>query len=450
MTLRIHNTLTRRLETFVPIEQGHVRMYVCGITVYDLCHLGHARFIVAFDMVYRWLLASGLRVTYVRNITDIEDKIIKRAIQRGITIRALTDEMIAAMHRDFAALGVASPTLEPRATEYVTQMLDIVGKLQDKGLAYQAEGGDVNFAVRRFSGYGKLSGKSLDELRAGERVAVLADKNDPLDFVLWKSAKPEEPEDAKWPSRYGPGRPGWHIECSAMSHATLGSPFDIHGGGMDLTFPHHENEIAQSEGAALGEGGEFVRTWMHNGFLNVDDTKMSKSLGNFFTIADLLNDWPGEVLRFNMLKTHYRQPMDWTLKAVEESEKTLDRWHDLAGQGRSARLSEPVLEALADDLNTPRMLAELHALDGGGAHEELGANLRALGFFLEGAEAWKARKQASLGVDPARVEALLAARKEARAARNWAESDRIRDELAAMSVVVKDNKDGTTTWEVAR
>ncbi|HLL11590.1 MAG TPA: cysteine--tRNA ligase, partial [Rubrivivax sp.] len=246
MTLRIHNTLTRRLETFVPIESGHVRMYVCGITVYDLCHLGHARFILAFDMVYRWLLASGLRVTYVRNITDIEDKIIKRAVQRGITIRALTDQMISAMHRDFAALGVAPPTLEPRATDYVPQMLDIVAKLQDKGLAYQAEGGDVNFAVRRFDGYGKLSGKSLDELRAGERVAVLGDKHDPLDFVLWKSAKPEEPEDAKWPSRYGPGRPGWHIECSAMSHATLGTPFDIHGGGMDLTFPHHENEIAQS------------------------------------------------------------------------------------------------------------------------------------------------------------------------------------------------------------
>jgi cysteinyl-tRNA synthetase len=294
-------------------------------------------------------------------------------------------------------------------------------------------------------------------------VDVAPYKRDPMDFVLWK---PSGPQDPAWPSPAGigtPGRPGWHIECSAMAWKHLiqafearlacADPtereiFDIHGGGIDLVFPHHENEIAQS--CCAFDTPRMANVWMHNGFLQVEGEKMSKSLGNFFTIADLLKDWPGEVLRFNMLRTHYRQPIDWTLKGVEESERALDRWYELAGLGQSARLSDPVLEALADDLNTPKMLAELHALDGGGAHEELGANLRALGFLMEGAEAWKARKQASLGVDPGRVEALLAARKEARAAKNWAESDRIRDELAAMNVVVKDNKDGTTTWEVAR
>ena len=285
MSLRIYNTLSRELEEFSPLEPGHVRMYVCGITVYDLCHVGHARSAVAFDLVQRWLKASGLRVTYVRNITDIEDKIIRRAVERGIPIRTLTDEMIAAMHRDLAAIGALAPTAEPRATDYVPQMLSMIARLEEKGLAYRAAGGDVNYAVRRFPGYGKLSGKSLDELRAGERVAVLGDKEDPLDFVLWKSAKPEEPADAQWPSPYGPGRPGWHIECSAMSAALLGEPFDIHGGGLDLTFPHHENEIAQSEGAS---GGPFVAMWVHNGFLNIDNEKMSKSLGNFFTIADVL------------------------------------------------------------------------------------------------------------------------------------------------------------------
>ena len=244
MTLRIHNTLTRRLETFEPLEAGRVRMYVCGITVYDLCHLGHARMILAFDLVYRWLLASGYSVDYVRNITDIEDKIIRRALERGISIRQLTDEMIAAMQRDFAALGALVPSHEPRATDYVPQMLGIIGQLQERGLAYRSAGGDMNYAVRRFPGYGKLSGKSLDELRSGERVAVVGDKEDPLDFVLWKAAKPGEPADATWPSSYGPGRPGWHIECSAMSCALLGEPFDIHGGGQDLQFPHHENEIA--------------------------------------------------------------------------------------------------------------------------------------------------------------------------------------------------------------
>ena len=298
MSLRIHNSLTRRVEPFEPIEPGHARMYVCGMTIYDLCHMGHARMMMAFDVVYRWLRASGYRVTYVRNITDIEDKIIKRAVERGITIRALTDEMIAAMRRDIGALGIETPTHEPRATDFVPQMVGLIGRLEERGLAYRAAGGDVNFAVRRFEGYGKLSGKSLDELRAGERVAVADDKHDPLDFVLWKAAKPTEPPDAQYESPFGTGRPGWHIECSAMSAELLGEPFDIHGGGMDLMFPHHENEIAQSEGANGGK--PLANMWVHNGFLNVDNEKMSKSLGNFFTIRDVLQRYDGETLRFFM------------------------------------------------------------------------------------------------------------------------------------------------------
>ncbi len=300
MTLRIHNTLSRRIEVFEPIVPGQVRMYVCGMTIYDLCHMGHARMMMAFDVVYRWLLELGYQVTYVRNITDIEDKIIKRALERGISIRQLTDEMIEAMRKDIGSLGILPPTHEPRATDYVPQMLDLIGRLERKGLAYRADNGDVNFAVRKFPGYGKLSGKSLDELRAGERVAVLDDKHDPLDFVLWKAAKPDEPDDAKWGGPYGAGRPGWHIECSAMSCAVLGEHFDIHGGGMDLQFPHHENEIAQSEGAS---GKPFVNVWLHNGFLNIDNEKMSKSLGNFFTIRDVLARYDGETLRFFMLRT---------------------------------------------------------------------------------------------------------------------------------------------------
>lgn len=282
MSLRVYNSLSRNLEDFQPLVPGQVRMYVCGITVYDLCHMGHLRMNMAFDVIYRWLRASGLGVTYVRNITDIDDKIIKRAVERGITIRQLTEEMTAAMHEDFAAVGLLRPDHEPRATAYVPQMLSLIARLEDRGLAYRAEGGDVNYAVRKFEGYGKLSGKSLDDLRAGERVAVDDGKLDPLDFVLWKAAKAEEPDDAKWAAPFGEGRPGWHIECSAMSCALLGESFDIHGGGADLQFPHHENEIAQSQGA----GYPFASYWLHNGFLNVDGEKMSKSLGNFFTIRD--------------------------------------------------------------------------------------------------------------------------------------------------------------------
>ncbi|HEX7385213.1 MAG TPA: cysteine--tRNA ligase, partial [Burkholderiaceae bacterium] len=309
MTLRIYNTLSRELEAFVPLEADHVRMYVCGMTIYDLCHVGHARMMMAFDVIYRWLRTLGWRVTYVRNITDIDDKIIRRALERAMPIRALTDEMIEAMHRDIGALGIERPTHEPRATDYVPQMLDMIGTLENKGLAYRATNGDVNFAVRKFPGYGKLSGKSLDELRAGERVAVLEGKQDPLDFVMWKAAKPDEPADARYDSPYGAGRPGWHIECSAMACALLGETFDLHGGGMDLQFPHHENEIAQSEGAS---GKPFVRVWAHNGFLNVDNEKMSKSLGNFFTLRDVLQRYDGETLRFFMLRTHYRSPFNFS------------------------------------------------------------------------------------------------------------------------------------------
>ena len=455
MTLRIHNTLTRRLENFVPLEPGHVRMYVCGITVYDLCHLGHARFVLAFDMVYRWLLASGWRVTYVRNITDIEDKIIKRAVERGIPIRQLTDEMIAAMHRDFAALGAALPTLEPRATDYVPQMLGIVDQLQARGLAYQAEGGDVNFAVRRFAGYGKLSGKSLDELRAGERVAVLGDKQDPLDFVLWKSAKPGEPSDATWPSRWGPGRPGWHIECSAMSQATLGLPFDIHGGGMDLTFPHHENEIAQSEGAASGEGGEYVRTWMHNGFLNIDDTKMSKSLGNFFTIQDVLKKFDGESIRFFMLRTHYRSPFNFSDQVLDETRTALKRLYtalDTAGDVAPLAAidwAEPraaaFKAAMDDDFNSPGAVAVLFdlAAEINRGHKDDAALLKALAATL-GLLQQPPRQFLQGGLDEATILTRIGERSAAKQMRDFAAADRIRHELAALGVELKDSPQGTT------
>ncbi|CAD5366148.1 cysteinyl-tRNA synthetase [Rubrivivax sp. A210] len=460
MTLRIHNTLTRRLEAFTPITPGQVRMYVCGITVYDLCHLGHARFILAFDVVYRWLRASGYAVNYVRNITDIEDKIIRRALERGISIRQLTDEMIAAMHRDFAALGAAVPTHEPRATDYVPQMLDIIGRLQQRGLAYQVAtasngGGDVNFSVRRFPGYGKLSGKSLDELRAGERVAVQDGKEDPLDFVLWKSAKPDEPADAQWPSPYGPGRPGWHIECSAMSCALLGEPFDIHGGGQDLQFPHHENEIAQSEGAS--GGAEFVRTWMHNGFLNIDDTKMSKSLGNFFTIADVLKKFDGETLRFFMLRTHYRSPFNFSDSLLEESRSALKRLYTAL----EAAGDPPALEhidwdepraaafkaAMDEDFNTPgatAVLFELASEINRGRHEDA-ALLRALAATV-GLLASRAADylRGGSGLDAAAIEARIQDRIAAKKARDFALADRIRDELAAQGIELKDSAQGTS------
>ena len=458
MTLRIHNTLTRRLETFEPLEAGRVRMYVCGITVYDLCHLGHARMILAFDLVYRWLLASGYSVDYVRNITDIEDKIIRRALERGISIRQLTDEMIAAMQRDFAALGALVPSHEPRATDYVPQMLGIIGQLQERGLAYRSAGGDMNYAVRRFPGYGKLSGKSLDELRSGERVAVVGDKEDPLDFVLWKAAKPGEPADATWPSSYGPGRPGWHIECSAMSCALLGEPFDIHGGGQDLQFPHHENEIAQSEGAS---GGEFVRTWMHNGFLNIDDTKMSKSLGNFFTIQEVLQRYSGQTMRFFMLRTHYRSPFNFSEAALDDTFSSLRRLYTALGQAVAVAplaaidWTEPraaaFKAAMDDDFNSPGAVAVLFELASEinrGRHQDA-ALLRALGGVLgllqdEPKDFLRAGAQ----LNEETIQALIAQRAAAKAGRDFAEADRIRAHLAAQGVELKDSPTGTD-WTTA-
>ena len=452
--MRIHNSLSRELETFESIEPGHVRMYVCGMTIYDLCHIGHARMMMAFDVVYRWLRASGWRVTYVRNITDIDDKIIRRAVERGITIRQLTDEMIDAMHRDIGALGIERPTHEPRATEYVPQMLSMITTLQDKGLAYRSSNGDMNYSVRRFPGYGKLSGKSLDQLRAGERVAVADGKEDPLDFVLWKSAKPQEPEDAKYDSPFGAGRPGWHIECSAMGCALLGETFDIHGGGLDLQFPHHENEIAQSEGAL---GHPWVRTWMHNGFLNVDNEKMSKSLGNFFTIRDVLKSYDGETVRFFMLRVHYRSPFNFSDAGLDDARSSLTRLYtsldgvevDDAGaldwaQPAAARFKA----AMDDDFNTPIAVSVLFDLAGevnrqkdaatAGLLKQLGAVLGVL------QQSPRAFLQGGSGLDESRIQQQIDERQAAKLARNFAEADRIRLALAAQGITLKDTPQGTT------
>ena len=454
MSLRIYNSLTRKVEPFSPIDPGHVRMYVCGMTIYDLCHVGHARMMMAFDVVQRWLKASGFKVTYVRNITDIEDKIIRRAVERGISIRELTDEMIAAMRRDIGALGVETPTHEPRATDYVGQMLDLIGTLENKGLAYRANNGDVNYAVRKFPGYGKLSGKSLDDLRAGERVAVDDGKLDPLDFVLWKAAKDSEPEDAKYAGPYGPGRPGWHIECSAMACALLGEHFDIHGGGQDLQFPHHENEIAQSEGASGGK--PFVNVWMHNGFLNVDNEKMSKSLGNFFTIADVLKSYDGETLRFFMLRTHYRSPFNFSDANLDDARSALRRLYTaldgLDVEAGEINWTQPQAAAfrvaMDDDFNAPGAVAQLfelaaslnrsRSLDEARLLKSLGA---VLGILQQPPRQYL---QAGSGLDEAAIQAQIEARATAKAARNFAEADRIRQELLAAGIVLQDSPQGTT------
>jgi cysteinyl-tRNA synthetase len=457
MSLRIYNTLSRALEDFSPIEPGRVRMYVCGITVYDLCHIGHARANIAFDVVQRWLKASGFHVTFVRNITDIEDKIIRRAVENGETVRALTDRMIAEMYTDFDALGIERPTHDPRATDYVPQMLDIVKKLEDKGLAYTAEGGDVNYAVRRFPGYGKLSGKSLDELHAGERVAVLDGKDDPLDFVLWKSAKPTEPDDAKWDSSYGKGRPGWHIECSAMACALLGETFDIHGGGADLQFPHHENEIAQSEGAF---GKPLANYWMHNGFLNIDNEKMSKSLGNFFTIRDVLQKFDAETVRFFVVRSHYRSPLNYSDVHLEDARGALKRLYtalDLVAPAQvSIDWSQPYAArfkaAMDNDFATSEAMAvlfDLAAEVNRGKSPELAGLLKALGGclgILQGDP--KAFLRAGTQLDEATIADLIAQRAAAKKAKDFAEADRIRSDLLAQGIVLKDSPSGTT-WEAA-
>ena len=457
MTVRIYSTLTRALENLKPLTPGQVRMYVCGMTVYDLCHLGHARSMVAFDVVQRWLRHSGLKVTYVRNVTDIDDKIIRRATENGESIRALTDRMMAALHQDADTLGIERPTLEPRATDYVPQMLSLIGQLENKGLAYRVPSGDVNFAVRKFNGYGKLSGKSLDELHAGERVAVLDGKEDPLDFVLWKSAKPEEPQEVKWDSPFGAGRPGWHIECSAMACELLGQSFDIHGGGADLQFPHHENEIAQSEGAY---GQPMASIWMHNGFINVDNVKMSKSLDNFFTIREVLKLYAPEVVRFFVVRSHYRSALNFSdvhlddaraslkrlytaLHAVTPADATIE-WQD----SYAARFKA----AMDEDFGTPEAVAvlfELAAEVNRTQSAKLSGLLKSLGGVLGLLQSHPQDfLQAGSEVDEAQIQSLIEARAAAKASKNFAEADRIRQTLSDMGVVLKDSAQGTQ-WERA-
>lgn len=438
MSLTLYNTLTRRKEAFAPIDPAHVRMYVCGPTVYDHAHIGNARPVIVFDLLYRMLRHEygAEHVTYVRNITDVDDKINARAAEEGISIRKLTERTTAQFHADIAALGVLPPSHEPRATEHIAGMIDIISTLIERGHAYAAEG-HVLFHVPSMKGYGKLSGRSLDEMVAGARVEVAPYKKDAMDFVLWKPSPADLPG---WESPWGRGRPGWHIECSAMSAAHLGERFDIHGGGIDLIFPHHENEIAQSRCAF---GTDVMATvWMHNGFLQVEGQKMSKSLGNFITIHELLADWPGEVLRLNMLRTHYRQPIDWTLKGLEESAKMLGGWF-AGGPDVAAEFAPDVLAALRDDLNTPQAIAEMHQL------ADARSSLAAMGFKGDLTDP-RASK-----VDRAQVETMIGQRIAARDARNWAESDRIRDALVAMGIQLKDSKDPrtgelVTTWEVKR
>lgn len=450
--LKIFNSLKREKQVFQPIEANKVRMYVCGMTVYDYCHLGHARVMVVFDMVYRWLKASGYDVTYVRNITDIDDKIIRRATENGESIQALTNRFIAAMHEDADALGVLRPDHEPRATEYVPEMLDLIAKLEANGLAYQAVDGDVNYAVRKFDGYGKLSGKSLDDLRAGERVEIDTGKQDPLDFVLWKQAKPGEPS---WQSPWGDGRPGWHIECSAMSSQLLGQHFDIHGGGQDLQFPHHENEIAQSEGANCCT---FVNYWMHNGFVRVDNEKMSKSLGNFFTIRQVLEAYDPEVVRFFILRAQYRSPLNYSDAHLDDAKRSLDSLYFAL---RDVPPDEVVIDwknpyaarfaaALNEDFDSSGAIAVLFELAADANRQKQGA-LSGLLKALAGVIGLLAREPADYlqaggaagGFDEAAIEALIAARAAAKQARNFAEADRIRDELKAAGIVLDDSPQGT-------
>ncbi len=455
MTLRIYNTLSRALENFSPLEAGHVRMYVCGMTVYDLCHLGHARSMIAFDVVQRWLKANGLRVTYVRNITDIDDKIIKRSLENGETVRQLTDRMIDALHQDADALGIERPCHEPRATDYVPQMLAMIGGLQNKGLAYQASNGDMNFSVRKFAGYGKLSGKSLDELQAGERVAVDDGKHDPLDFVLWKSAKASEPDDVKWDSPFGAGRPGWHIECSAMSCEMLGESFDIHGGGADLQFPHHENEIAQSEGAS---GKKMASVWMHNGFINVDNEKMSKSLGNFFTIRDVLKEFDAETVRFFVVRSHYRSPLNYSDVHLNDARGALKRLYTALSLVAPAPVTldwrNPYAarfqSAMNEDFGTPEAVAVLFDLASEvnrSQSAELAGWLKTLGGVLGLLQADpQSFLQAGASLSEDDIQAQIAQRAAAKAAKNFAEADRIRKALAEQGIVLKDSPTGTT-WE---
>ena len=469
MPITLYNTLTRQTEEFVPLNPENVRMYVCGMTVYDYCHLGHARVLVVFDMIARWLRQHGYPLTYVRNITDIDDKIIARANENGETIGELTARFIAAMNEDSDALGVLRPDIEPKATEHIGQMIAMIEDLVANGKAYPAPNGDVYYAVREFAEYGQLSGKSLDDLRAGERVDVDANKRDPLDFVLWKAAKPGEPS---WESPWGNGRPGWHIECSAMGGELFGQTFDIHGGGADLQFPHHENEIAQSCGAHGGLCGHnaphaagkrinsHVKYWLHNGFIRVDNEKMSKSLGNFFTIRDVLKKYAPEVVRFFILRAHYRSPLNYSDAHLDDAKNSLARLYNTLGNVQAAEFAvredandytRRFFAAMDDDFNTAEAMSVLFEL----ANEanktgsaELAGCLKALGgtlgllqddpqhFLQSGGE------EGGLSADE--IEALIAQRKTARETKNWAESDRIRDLLAEHKILLKDGADGTT------
>ncbi|MSQ66099.1 MAG: cysteine--tRNA ligase, partial [Limnohabitans sp.] len=451
----------RGLQEFQPLTPGQVRMYVCGMTVYDFCHIGHARSMVAFDVVQSWFKQSGLQVHYVRNITDIDDKIIRHATENGESIRSLTDRMIDALHQDADALGIERPQAEPRATDHVSGMLGLISRLENKGLAYRSANGDVNYAVRKFDGYGKLSGKSLDELHAGERVAVLDGKEDPLDFVLWKSAKPDEPAEVKWDSAFGSGRPGWHIECSAMACSLLGESFDIHGGGADLQFPHHENEIAQSEGAY---GVPMARFWMHNGFINVDNVKMSKSLGNFFTIRDVFKQYRPEEVRFFVVRSHYRSPLNFSDQHLDDARASLKRLYTslqaVAPQTVSIDWHQPhaarFKAAMDEDFGTPEAVAVLFDLAAEVNRTQspaLSGLLKALGgvlgllqtgplLFLQTASG------AVSGDETAQIETLIAARAGAKASKDFALADRIRTQLSDMGVVLKDSVQGTV-WERA-
>jgi len=455
--LKIYNSIAREKEEFHPITPGKVRMYVCGMTVYDFCHLGHARVMVVFDMVARWLRATGFDLTYVRNITDIDDKIIKRAAENNESIGELTERFIRAMDEDAAALGVKKPDLEPRATQHIPDMLNMIAALVEKGLAYRADNGDVFYAVRGFNGYGKLSGKSLEDLRAGERVEVDTYKRDPLDFVLWKSAKAGEPA---WESPWGPGRPGWHIECSAMSDHHLGHHFDIHGGGQDLQFPHHENEIAQSEGA---HGCTYVNYWMHNGFVRVDEEKMSKSLGNFFTIREVLTQYDPEVLRFFILRAHYRSPLNYSDAHLNDARQALTRLYTaLRGiEAVAAALdwNDPQMArfqaAMDDDFNTPEAMAVLFDLANEvnrsrdvNAAARLKALAGVLGLLQRSPEEFLQGASAAGALAPDRIEALIAERAAAKASKNFAEADRIRKELLDNGVVLEDTPQGTI-WRSA-
>ena len=473
--IRIHNSLGGAKEELQPITPGALRMYVCGLTVYDYVHIGHARMLLVFDMVSRYLRHRGYRLTYVRNITDIDDKIIRRAAENGEPIDALTERFIAAMNEDCARLGIAPPDHEPRATRYLPQIIAMVTQLLERGYAYVAANGDVMYSVARFPGYGRLSGKRLADLRAGARVEVDESKRDPLDFVLWKHAKPGEPA---WESPWGRGRPGWHIECSAMSTALLGTHFDLHGGGLDLKFPHHENEIAQSCAAS---GDTFVNVWMHNGFVNVDDEKMSKSLGNFFTLREVLTKLRHpEVLRFFVLSSHYRGPINYSPEQLEQADAGLARLYtalrDLPAVAPVAgAYTARFLESMDDDFNTPEALAVLQTLarevnsarDAGDEQRAaaLAAELKALGGVLgllgvPPAEWFRLAKPAALAsggraggtgavLSDAEIEAHIAARAAARRAKNWAESDRIREELAAAGVILEDKPGGATSWRRA-